>query len=271
MNYRHAYHAGNFADVAKHVALVAVLEHLKRKDKGFVVIDTHAGRGLYDLLGAEAIKTSEALAGIERIRRLKGHLPEALATYLELVRATGDSKYPGSPLIAAQLLRPQDRLVAIEKHPEEAEVLSNALASYTRQQVLEADGYDRLTMLLPPRERRGVILVDPPFEAVDEFRIVARTVVAAHRRFATGIYMVWYPIKSVARAESFCGELLTSGADSLVRVEISRDEPGEGMRAAGLLVINPPFGFAKQMVAIGENLRAPLAAQLRVNWLSGGP
>ncbi len=271
MNYRHAYHAGNFADVAKHIALVAVLEHLKRKETGFVVIDTHAGRGLYDLLGAEAIKTSEALTGIERIRDLKGILPRALATYLELVRSTGDAKYPGSPLIAAHLLRPQDRLVAIEKHPEEAQALFKELSPYSRAKVLAADGYGRLPRLLPPHERRGVILVDPPFEAVDEFRVIASVVTDALRRFATGVYMVWYPIKSVARAASFCGELLAAGANSLLRVEISRDELGEGMRAAGLLVINPPFGFAEQMAAIGEKLRMPLAGQLGISWLAGGP
>ena len=271
MNYRHAYHAGNFADVAKHVALVALIEYLKRKEKGFVVIDTHAGRGLYDLLGAEALKTSEALAGIERIRHLNGCPPAALATYLELVCTAGDAKYPGSPLIAARLLRPQDRLVAIEKHIEEAETLSNVLAPYARAQVLAADGYGRLTTLLPPHERRGVVLVDPPFEAVDEFRVAASAVTAALRRFATGIYMVWYPVKSAARAASFCGELLASGAHSLLRVEVSRDEPGEGMRAAGQIVINPPFGFAEQMAAIGESLRGPLAAELRVSWLAGGP
>lgn len=271
MNYRHAYHAGNFADVAKHVALVAVLEYLKRKDKGFVVIDTHAGRGLYDLLGPEAVKTSEALAGIEQIRHLKGDHPEALATYLELVRTAGDSKYPGSPLIAARLLRPQDRLVAIEKHPEEAEALSKVLSPYRRAQVMAGDGYGRLPSLLPPPERRGLVLVDPPFEAADEFRSVASAVTAALRRFATGIYMVWYPIKSAARAASFCGELLAAGANSLLRVEISRDEPGEGMRAAGLLLINPPFGFSEQMASVGESLRRPLAAQLSTSWLSGGP
>jgi 23S rRNA (adenine2030-N6)-methyltransferase len=271
MNYRHAYHAGNFADVAKHIALVAILEYLKRKEKGFVVIDTHAGRGMYDLLGAEATKTSEALAGIEKIRHLQEPLPEGLATYLDLVRAAGASKYPGSPLIAARLLRPQDRLVAIEKHPEEAAALSKELAPAPRAQVLIADGYSRLLTLLPPYERRGVILVDPPFEAADEFQVLAGTVIAALRKFATGVYMVWYPIKSAARAASFCGELLSAGATSLLRLEISREEPGQGMRAAGLLVINPPFGFSEQMVSIGDKLKQPLAARLGIQWLAGGP
>jgi 23S rRNA (adenine2030-N6)-methyltransferase len=271
MNYRHAYHAGNFADVAKHIALVAILEYLKRKERGFVFIDTHAGRGLYDLLGAEATKTSEALAGIEKIRHLQGPLPQPLATYLELAQAAGASKYPGSPLFAAHLLRPQDRLVAIEKHPEEAAALAKELAPYPRAQALAADGYDRLPPLLPPHERRGVILVDPPFEAVDEFRVLATTVTAAIRKFSTGVYMVWYPIKSAARAASFCGELLAAGATSLLRLEISRDESGEGMRAAGLLVINPPFGLDEQMASVGNYLRQPLAARLSIRWLAGGP
>jgi 23S rRNA (adenine2030-N6)-methyltransferase len=270
MNYRHAYHAGNFADVAKHIALVAILEYLKRKERGFAVIDTHAGRGMYDLLGAEATKTSEALAGIEKIRHLQSPLPGPLATYLELVHAAGASKYPGSPLIAASLLRPQDRLVAIEKHPEEAAALSKELAPYPRAQVLAADGYGRLPTLLPPYERRGLILVDPPFEAPDEFRVLASSVTLALRKFATGVYIVWYPIKSAARVASFCGELLAAGATSLLRLEISREEPGEGMRAAGLLVINPPFGFAEQMASIGDILQQPLAVRLRIQWLAGG-
>ncbi|MDE2463746.1 MAG: 23S rRNA (adenine(2030)-N(6))-methyltransferase RlmJ [Alphaproteobacteria bacterium] len=270
MNYRHAYHAGNFADVAKHVALVVVLEHLKKKSKGFVVIDTHAGRGLYDLSGVEATRTCEAEAGIGLIRDLKGPLPAALETYLELVRTTGASAYPGSPLIAARLLRAQDRLVAIEKHPEEAAVLTEVLRPFAQARVLHADGYARLATLLPPQERRGVVLLDPPFEQAEEFRAVAAAVTAAMRRFATGTYMVWYPIKSAARATSFCGELLAGGANSALRVEISSDAPGEGMRMAGLVVINPPFGFAEQMVAVGEYLRVPLAARLTVSWLSGG-
>ena len=172
MNYRHAYHAGNFADVMKHTALVAVLLHLRKKQAPFAVIDTHAGRGLYDLSGTEAGKTGEARQGIASL----GDAPagnEVLQTYLDTARSFGSGTYPGSPLIAAHLLRPQDRLVAIEKHPEECEALTTALKPFHKTRAVCADGYERLAVLLPPPERRGAILIDPPFEAPDEFAQMA--------------------------------------------------------------------------------------------------
>ena len=160
MNYRHSLHAGNFADVVKHLALVAVLGHLAKKDAPFAVIDSHAGRGRYDLAAAEAQKTGEARTGIERLRGMPG--PPLLERYLALVASEGANRYPGSPLIAARMLRPQDRLVAVEKHPEEAAALKQLLAPWRKARVEEADGYARLAALLPPPERRGLVLIDPP-------------------------------------------------------------------------------------------------------------
>src|SRR3984957_5654593 len=165
MNYRHAFHAGNFADVVKHLALIRILLHLRRKETPFAVIDSHAGRGVYDFTSDEARATCEAETGIERVRGLGG--PETLRTYLAL--AADLHAYPGSPLIAASLLRPQDRLVAVEKHPEEVAVLKKTLAPFRKARVEEGDGYRALAGLLPPLERRGLILIDPPFEAEDEF------------------------------------------------------------------------------------------------------
>jgi 23S rRNA (adenine2030-N6)-methyltransferase len=245
MNYRHAFHAGNFADVIKHIALVAILLHLRKKDAPFAVIDTHAGRGLYDLSADEAQRTGEAENGIERLRGLRG--PEALDRYLALVEESGDCKYPGSPLLAAKLLRPQDRLVAIERHPEEAEALRKVLAPFRKARIEEGDGYMRLAALLPPPERRGLILIDPPFEAADEFEQLARALAGALRRFATGIYLIWYPIKSAASARAFAGEVLAASNAKLLAIETGIAAEGERLSRAGLLVLNPPYGFDEQM------------------------
>jgi 23S rRNA (adenine2030-N6)-methyltransferase len=266
MNYRHAYHAGNFADVIKHVALVAVLQHLRRKDKPFCVIDTHAGAGVYDLQGVEAERTSEAAEGIGRLAAIGGdlQLPESLKTYLDAVRQEGDGSYPGSVRIAARLLRPQDRLVAIEKHPEEALTLRRSLAGFPNVRALAADGYERLPALLPPHERRGVILLDPPYEADDEFARVAEVVARAYRRFATGIYVVWYPVKSRAAVDAFYGEVSTNGIAPLLRLEIETgrapDADKARLSAAGLLIINPPFGFDEEMRTVAGVL-APLLSR----------
>jgi 23S rRNA (adenine2030-N6)-methyltransferase len=243
VNYRHAYHAGNFADVVKHLALVAVLDHLKRKDKSFAVIDTHAGRGLYDLQSDEAAKTREADAGIHRLAGLESETP-LLAEYLKQARAFGPERYPGSPLIAAQMLRAQDRLVAIEKHEEEARALTRVLAPFPRARVAQGDGYERLIALLPPSERRGVVLIDPPFEATDESEQAARAFAKAYRRFATGIYLLWFPIKSASAADAFCAEVLAAAATKALRIDIDVGGSHDGgLRDAGLLVVNPPFGL----------------------------
>ncbi len=247
MNYRHAYHAGNFADVVKHLALVAVIGHLKRKDKPFVVIDTHAGRGLYDLQSEEASKTGEADAGIRRLGGLESETP-LLADYLKLARAFGAERYPGSPLFAAQLLRPQDRLVAVEKHDEEARALTRVLAPFVRARVMQADGYERLIALLPPPERRGVVLIDPPYEAPDEFEQAARIFAQAYRRFATGIYLLWFPIKSASAAGAFCAEVLAAGVTKALRIDIDTGKSeGDRLHAAGLLIVNPPFGVEDEL------------------------
>ena len=266
MNYRHGYHAGNFADVVKHIALVAILQHLKKKDTPFAVIDTHAGRGCYDLSGEHAAKTNEAQNGITRLRPLSGELPDALATYLEL--AKGDT-YPGSPLIAAQLLRPQDRLTAIEKHPQEFEILQDTLSVYRNATAENLDGYARLPKLLPPPARRGLVVIDPPFEAPDEFEALSRTVIAAFRKFATGIYLVWYPIKSQPAADGFLGEVLAAGVTKALTVEVKIPAPEGKLDRAALLVLNPPYGFAAAMSAIGGIIAGPMAAQVSVTWIAG--
>jgi len=269
MNYRHSYHAGNFADVVKHLAEVAVLAHLTKKDAPFAVIDSHAGRGLYDLKAAEAQKTGEAEAGIARLTGLSG--PPLLDRYLALVAQEAAGFYPGSPLIAARLLRAQDRLVAIEKHPEEAASLKSALAPWRKARVEVADGYARLPALLPPAERRGLILIDPPFEAPDEFETAARLIRDAYRKFATGIFLIWYPIKSEAAGNAFVGEVLASGAAKAQKVEIAIAAPEGKLGRAGLVLLNPPYLFDQELGAALDAIAPRLQAKTRIDWLAGGP
>jgi 23S rRNA (adenine2030-N6)-methyltransferase len=266
MNYRHGYHAGNFADVVKHIALVAILQHLKKKQTPFAVIDTHAGRGAYDLSGDHAAKTGEAQNGIACLRGLSGAMPEALAAYLDLANT---NIYPGSPLIAAQLLRPQDRLTAIEKQPQEFAVLKETLDLYRNAVCENLDGYARLPKLLPPPARRGLVMIDPPFEAADEFETLARTVIAAVRKFATGITLVWYPIKSQPAADAFTGEVVAAGSARALTVEVKIAAPDGKLDRAGLLVLNPPYGFDAVMQAAAAVIAPPLQAAISVTWLTG--
>jgi 23S rRNA (adenine2030-N6)-methyltransferase len=263
MNYRHGYHAGNFADVVKHVALVQLLLHLRKKDTAFSVTDSHAGRGLYDLAGVEAGKTGEAANGIGRLAGLGGALPEAVATYLSLVRESGG--YPGSPLLAAKLLRPQDRLTAIEKHPGEFAALKDVLAPFRNAAAENADGYARAVKLAPPPSRRGLVVMDPPFEAPDEFEKLARAVQDATRKFANGIFLVWYPVKSRAEADGFLGEVLAAGVTKALTVDVAIKAPEGKLARAELLVINPTWGFADVFAPLTQ----PLDAEIGIKWLAG--
>jgi 23S rRNA (adenine2030-N6)-methyltransferase len=279
MNYRHAYHAGNFADVLKHATLIAVLTHLTKKDAPFAVIDTHGGRGLYDLGGVEAQKTGEANDGILRLLGERA-LPGVLARYCEIVRGAGEGHYPGSPLIAAKFLRAKDRLVAVEKHPKEYEALSAALSKNPRIRAVRGDGYAELSRLLPPPERRGLVLIDPPYENNDEFKQAARVLIEAHGRFPGGIYLLWYPAKEKAALAATIGEILNAGIAPVMKVEFDTGDkalPAEGraprLTAAGLLVVNPPFGFAGEMKTILPFLAVRLAqgdkAQFAVETVAG--
>jgi len=267
MNYRHGYHAGNFADVVKHIALVAILLHLKKKDTPFSVADSHGGRGAYDLAGEQSARTGEAEKGVARLMDLSGEMPEPLSVYLSLVR--GSQLYPGSPLIAAQLLRPQDRLVAIEKHPEESAALKAALAPFRNADAEQGDGYARTLKLLPPPSRRALVLIDPPFEAPDEFSGLASVLRDAYRKFATGIYLAWYPVKSQAERDAFIGEVLAGGIAKAMTVEIAISVADGKLDRAGLLVINPPFGFDAAIRACGTVIAPRLAAQISTQWVAG--
>jgi 23S rRNA (adenine2030-N6)-methyltransferase len=266
MNYRHAFHAGNFADVLKHAALVAVIQHLKKKEKPFAIIDTHAGRGIYETTGTEAQKTGEAATGIGRLLP-RSSLPGVLGDYVSIVRTFGDGRYPGSPLIAARMLRPKDRLVAVESGAAEYDALANELFGFPNARAIMGDGYRELLRFLPPPERRAAVLIDPPYEREDEFARVAEVLTAAYRRFATGIYLLWYPAKLLPLVSATAAELLNAGTQSLVRVELDigaisappRPDRGPPMAVTGILVINPPFGFTREMQAILPFLAEALA------------
>ena len=274
MNYRHAYHAGNFADVVKHAALSRLVEYLKLKDKAFRVIDTHAGTGVYDLSSEEAQKTGEWHGGIGRLleTKLSSEAQALLAPYLEAVRAInpdgGVKKYPGSPLIVRHLLRPQDRLSAIELHPQDFQRLKTLFAGDFQVRAIELDGWLSLGAHLPPKEKRGLVLVDPPFEQEGEFERLVDGLVRAHRRWTGGIYALWYPIKDRAAVARFRRELKVSGIPRILDVafEVRPPSAEERLDGSGLVVVNPPFVFEREMRVLLPELNKALAEEPKAHW-----
>lgn len=280
MNYRHAYHAGNFADVMKHAALARIVEYLKQKDKAFRVVDTHAGLGVYDLSSMEAQKTGEWRGGIGRL--LEGRLPAGaqalLSPYLGAVRTAnpdgGMRRYPGSPAIARHLLRPQDRLTAIELHPAEAAALKARFAGDFQTRVIELDGWLALGAHLPPKEKRGVVLVDPPFEAQGEFGRLAEGLKKAWRRWPGGIYALWYPIKDRKAADAFRRELAGAGIPKILDLTLELRAPvaEPTFDGSGLVVVNPPYPFdaeMKSLLPVLADVMGETAAKANVTWLAG--
>jgi 23S rRNA (adenine2030-N6)-methyltransferase len=271
MNYRHVYHAGNFADVVKHAVLTLVIERMKQKDAAFRVVDTHAGTGVYDLGGPEALKTGEWQGGIGRLvgpqaESLPDEVARLLEPYLAVVRSLNAPgaplRYPGSPYIARALLRPQDRLVANELHPQDAIALRAELGRDRLTKVMELDGWTALKALLPPKERRGIVLVDPPFEKPGEHRRLVEAVREVVKRFATGVLLLWYPIKDAPAVSRFKRDLAALGLEKLIAVELTirpRDEPTV-LAGSGLIILNPPFGLDRQL----ETLLPFLARRLAV-------
>jgi 23S rRNA (adenine2030-N6)-methyltransferase len=275
MNYRHAYHAGNFADVHKHAILTLLLAHLRRKETPFHVLDTHAGIGRYDLSGVEAGKTGEFAGGIGRL--LAGPDHPLLAAYLERVRAENPPGalrfYPGSPLLARSYLREEDRLTLNELHPEDAAAL-RALFKRDRQVTLrEEDAYQALKACLPPKERRGLVLVDPPYEVTDEFQRIAKGLAEALKRWPTGIYALWYPIKSPAEVARFKDELVNFGKPCLTSELMLRMPDDETrLNGSGLALINPPWQLDEQLAALLPLLHEALGCrgETHLRWLVHG-
>lgn len=282
MNYRHAFHAGNFADVIKHIVLVRVLLHLQDKPAAFRVIDTHAGGGLYDLTGEAAERSGEWRTGIARVMqaRFSRDTEDLIAPYLDVVRAYNPERdlkaYPGSPLIARALLRPQDSLVASETEPGARASLIDALRRDEQGRVVDLDGWTALTAFVPPKERRGVVLIDPPFEARDEFERLAERFAASFAKWPTGTYILWYPVKERRATETLADRVAAAvaakggGADKVLRVEFSIAPSAEDGRlvSSGLLVVNPPWTLANQLRTILPELEKPLgiggAARFRI-------
>src|SRR5213592_3673133 len=231
MNYRHAFHSGSFADVLKHAVLVRILLHLRAKPAPFRVIDTHAGAGLYDLAGTEAGRSPEWREGIGRlVGAAIGDRPRALlAPYLDAVAAlNGTGKlttYPGSPALVRAFLRPQDRLVACELEPNAAAALKRYLGRDLRCKAVAIDGWTAPNAYVPPKERRGLILIDPPFEEVSEFARLAHELEAAHRKWAGGSYLLWYPIKEREGPDALARRLHRSGMTKILRLEFSLAGP----------------------------------------------
>ena len=279
MNYRHAFHAGNFADVFKHALLARVLAHLCNKEAAFRVIDTHAGRGRYDLAGIEAERTREWQGGIGRLLAAppQGEAAELLAPFLAAVQAArGGGEpgiYPGSPLIALALTRPQDRLVFCELHPEERAALTAAAGRDRRVSIVEADGWTALRAGLPPPERRGLVLIDPPFEEAGDFRRFEEGLVEAHRRWPSGIYLFWYPVKDPHEVESFTRRVARLGIAKILRVELTvASLPADKLASCGILLVNPPWtlesDLGKLMPYLSRALGQDGAGRYRVDWLA---
>jgi 23S rRNA (adenine2030-N6)-methyltransferase len=272
MNYDHAYHAGNFADVLKHTCLTIGLSHLKRKDKSFVVIDTHGGQGVFDLSDPRVQRTGEAREGISRLLERRADAPETLLPYLSAIEALGGdgagglTRYPGSPLLTHHLLRPQDRMVVAELHPGHGEALRATLRGRSRVHIEARDGYETLKAHVPPPERRGLVLVDPPFEKTDEFRTLARAMGAALRRWAQGIYMIWYPIKDPAAVEAFHAELralagLPGAMPPAIVAElwVRPRFPPLRLNGTGMVIFNPPHALLQALPEVMPWLRGALA------------
>lgn len=283
MNYRHAFHAGNFADVFKHALLVRLLRALQRKEKGFLYLDTHAGRGAYDLLArptgpAPVERSPEWPGGIGRLWNT-ADLPEPLADYVALVRefnrgsGAGETRlrhYPGSPWLAALVRRPQDRLALWEQQPGETRVLCRRLGRKRRITITAGDGYGALRATLPPAERRALVFIDPPFEAPDEFDCVRRALGEGMERFATGVYAVWYPVTKRAKVETFQACLQAAGLPATYWAELAvTDAPDVRMKGCGLLVINPPWKFAEDVDALLPSLASTLGVDAGATGRSG--
>lgn len=277
MNYRHAFHAGNFADVFKHATLALALSRLTAKPKPLRVIDTHAGRGIYLLGGPEALRTNEWRGGIGRLLGpdappLPPEIEALLAPYLTAVRSlnpAGEMQcYPGSPVLTLALLRPEDRLVASELHPEDAAGLRHALAHDRRAKVLEIDGWRALRALLPPRERRGLVLIDPPFEEAGEMERLASGLREGIRRFATGTFILWFPIKEPRQVANFEQALARMQLAKLLWAELRCEEvaTAERLAATGLVILNPPFGLEEQMRLLLPFLAERLATGNAASW-----
>lgn len=276
LSYRHAFHAGNHADVFKHLVLSLLVHSLLRKEKAFFFLDTHAGAGRYPLKSEMALKNREFEGGIDRLWHAP-RVPEAVSGYLDAVRTTNPGRelrwYPGSPRIARHFLRSQDRMVLCELHPREVLQIGREFEGDRQVRVEPGDGYQALKALLPPRERRGLVHIDPPYELKDERRRVLEAVTDAYRRWATGIYAIWYPIQDRATADNFMRQFKRQGIPKILCAELTvLAEAPFRLNGSGLLIINPPWQLDEQLGQVlpwlWETLAVDRQGGWRVEWLT---
>jgi 23S rRNA (adenine2030-N6)-methyltransferase len=269
VNYRHAYHAGSHTEVFKHAVLVLLLQHLRKKPGPFIVLDTHAGAGTYDLTADKAMKTGEALDGIGRV--IDKDIPMA-AAYLELVRSlnpAGLRTYPGSPAIVQAFLRESDRLTACELREDDAALLRANFRDDRRASVHCRDGYEALVALLPPPIRRGLVFVDPPFERSDEFEQVAEGMNAGIERWPTGIFMAWYPIKDRSGIQVLRARYRRNNPPTLCCELLRQPVDGLQLAGSGLVICNPPWKIEQKLAALCHDLLIALEARdgsFSVDW-----
>jgi 23S rRNA (adenine2030-N6)-methyltransferase len=277
VNYQHAFHAGNFADVHKHVVLLAILDYLKTKSSPFFVLDTHAGRGSYDLSSEAARRGGEWQQGIGKVMSRSYDLAE-INHYVDAVKqyqskSAEIQRYPGSPLLIAHSLRNQDRGHCFELNPIEAEALTMTLPGNARIAVSASDGYAALKSQLPPKENRGLVLIDPPYEVADEYTKLFDALLLAHKRWRNGIYCVWYPIKAGSTSQRFLQRMQQSGIKKILTLELNIRPPDSplGLNGSGLMIINPPYRLDERMRVVLPFLHTALSegGGVRVEWLVG--
>lgn len=280
MNYRHAFHAGNFADVVKHAILSRLVAHLRKKESAFRVIDTHSGAGSYDLTGPEALRSPEWRDGIGRVLDTDvdpAALP-LLADYLAAVRAINPPgkiiRYPGSPLLVRAWLRRADRLIACELEPSAAKALAQNLHGERRAKVVTIDGWTALSAYIPPKERRGLVLIDPPYEQPDEFARLAAALCAAVDKWPTGVFFAWYPIKDASQIVALLRDLRARKMTNMLRAEftLSSSPDDTKLRGSGQLIVNPPWTLEQELKillpALAKILAPGVKDAVRLDWLS---
>jgi 23S rRNA (adenine2030-N6)-methyltransferase len=263
MNYRHIYHAGNFADIAKHVGLLYCVAALKRKEGAFFALDTHAGRGVYDLQSAEATKSGEAERGIQRLIDTKIGSP-VLAEYFGAIRARPGkrlARYPGSPALIAGALRSQDRALFVELMPAEARAIEREIETVGRVRTEIGDGYAALKAFLPPDERRGLVLIDPPYESLDELKTMLQAFDDAYRRWPSGTYLMWYPIRSATQRRMVHARFAALRVPKMLFADLAihPDDAGVGLAGSGLMLVNPPFGADEYLLEAYTAIHAAVA------------
>jgi len=252
LSYRHSFHAGNHADVLKHTVQSLIIDALNEKDRPYLYLDTHAGAGRYQLSGEHAERTGEYLSGIARIWQ-QDDLPAELASYISCIKALNPNGmlryYPGSPLIARHLLRADDKLNLTELHPSDYPLLRNEFQKDDRARTERTDGYQQLKSKLPPPSRRGLILIDPPYEIKSDYQAVVKGIQEGYKRFGTGIYALWYPVVLRQQIKRMFTDLRATGIRRILQVELAvrPDNDQRGMTASGMVVINPPWKLEQQM------------------------